>query len=137
MKSFSGCIQKEKAAAYQDSKQGDITKLDAIIRSVTAESEVRKHIVTKLQEVHDKEINEMQEMVTERDLAVERINELNIHIQTATASNKMLQLREESLIKTVSQLKVNDFVLFRHQSKVLKQSGGTFSTGVAYLQPRR
>ena len=78
-----------------------------MLRSVTAESELRRSIVTKLQETHDHEVEEIELLISERDAAVERIAELELEISDMRQVNNVLAQKEIDLTRTVTSLKAN------------------------------
>ena len=103
--------QKEKQDAAQETKLADKSKIEALIRSVTAESELRRIIVTKLQETHDHEVEEIELLISERDAAVERIVELDLEISEIRQVNNFLGQKEIDLTRVVATLKANTVIV--------------------------
>lgn len=77
------------------------------MRSVNAESELRRSIVTKLQETHDHEVEEIELLIGERDAAVERIADLELEISSLRQVNNVISQKEVDLTQTVSTLKAS------------------------------
>eukprot|EP01036_Dinobryon_divergens_P030475 gene30476-39722_t len=98
-------MHKEKQDAAQETKLAEKSKIEALIRSVTAESDLRRSIVTKLQETHDHEVEEIELLISERDAAVERIVELDLEISEIRQVNNVLGQKEIDLTRVVATLK--------------------------------
>lgn len=62
--------------------------------------------MTKLQEVHDHEVAEIQLLSTERDAAMERIEEMSSKINTLHTENAQYAEKQDELLRIVAKMKV-------------------------------